>query len=392
MQEPLIIKAGYLWDGLSNKALPHGALLVEQGRIKAIGPADEISTIPHKQVYDWPEATILPGLIDCHTHLSMDPNQENYLDHLSDNLAEQTLRATAMMRKDLLSGITTVRSCGDKEFLDIACKNAIESGLIGGPGLLVATRGIRAPQGHGFVGYPFDGIEQIRKAIRQNLLAGADFIKIYITGTLRGKGDLPSFLSRKEIEAAIEESHKAGVRIAAHCIGGVGLDWALEAGLDTIEHVYHITDSQIEKLGESNTWPVLTPSPLLTESRVRNLPKDLIPGHFAERNEITGRMAALINSGMDFALGSDGMHGELAQEATYLVEMGASPLTALKAATLNAAKACAIEDKTGSFEIGKQADILIVKGNPLENIQNLKKVIAVFKNGVPVCLNNSIPC
>jgi imidazolonepropionase-like amidohydrolase len=297
-----------------------------------------------------------------------------------------------MMRKDLLSGITTVRSCGDKEFLDIACKNAIESGLIGGPGLLVATRGIRAPQGHGFVGYPFDGIEQIRKAIRQNLLAGADFIKIYITGTLKGKGDLPSFLSRKEIEAAIEESHKAGVRIAAHCVGGVGLDWALEAGLDTIEHVYHITDSQIEKLGESNTWPVLTPSPLLTESRVRNLPKDLIPGHFAERNEITGRMAALINSGMDFALGSDGMHGELAQEATYLVEMGASPLTALKAATLNAAKACAIEDKTGSFEIGKQADILIVKGNPLENIQNLKKVIAVFKNGVPVCLNNSIPC
>ncbi len=392
MQEPLIIKAGYLWDGLSNKALPHGALLVEQGRIKAIGPADEISTIPHKQVYDWPEATILPGLIDCHTHLSMDPNQENYLDHLSDNLAEQTLRATAMMRKDLLSGITTVRSCGDKEFLDIACKNAIESGLIGGPGLLVATRGIRAPQGHGFVGYPFDGIEQIRKAIRQNLLAGADFIKIYITGTLRGKGDLPSFLSRKEIEAAIEESHKAGVRIAAHCVGGVGLDWALEAGLDTIEHVYHITDSQIEKLGESNTWPVLTPSPLLTESRVRNLPKDLIPGHFAERNEITGRMAALINSGMDFALGSDGMHGELAQEATYLVEMGASSLTALKAATLNAARACAIEDKTGSFEIGKQADILIVKGNPLENIQNLKKVIAVFKNGVPVCLNNSIPC
>ncbi len=376
-----IIRADFLWDGISEKMLPQGALLTEHGIIKAVGPAKEIIRFPHDLVFDYPGSTLMPGLIDSHTHLSMDPLLDNYLDHMADPIPVLTLRATAMMQKDLQSGVTTCRCCGDKEFLDVACRDAVQQDQIIGPNLLVATRGIRAPHGHGFVGYPFDGIEPIRIAIRENVVAGADFIKIYITGTLKGGGELPSYLTREQISVAIEEAHHAGLRIGAHCVGGIGLDWALELGLDTLEHGYHLNDSQIEKLYNSNTRTVITPSPILTNLRVNHLPAELIPGHLKERDEIRERMSAIIGSGIPYAVGTDGMHGELTQEIFYLSKMGATPLEALRAATLHGAQVCGIEKKTGSLETGKEADLLIIEGNPLEDLHALLKVMVVWKSG-----------
>jgi len=376
-----IIKGSYLWDGIRDALLPEGAVLVDDGRIKAVGRAQDIVALPHDELHDWPEVTLMPGLIDSHTHLSMDATMENYLDHMSDSVAELTLRATAMMRKDLLAGITTCRCLGDKEFLDIACRNAVEKGLVMGPRILVATRGIRAPQGHGFVGYPFNGHDEIKRAIRENIERGADLIKIYITGTLKGNGKLPSYLSREEIKLAIEEAHNGGLPIASHCVGGEGLDWALEFGLDTLEHAYHITDRQIEKLAASETKLVLTPSPLLTEERVRHLPPALIQGHLDERDMIFNRMAAAVASGLPFAVGTDGVHGELAQEVKYLVDLGAGNHEALKAATVYGARACGIDKETGSLEVGKAADIISVKGNPLKDVAALWHPAAVVKMG-----------
>ena len=376
-----IFKGSFLWDGTRDSLLPDGAVLVEDGRIKAVGFARDIVTLPHDELHDWPDLTLMPGLIDSHTHLSMDATMENYLDHMSDSVAELTLRATAMMRKDLLAGITTCRCLGDKEFLDIACRTAVEDGLVMGPRVLVATRGIRAPQGHGFVGYPFNGPDEIKRAIRENIERGADLIKIYITGTLKGNGNLPSYLSREEIKLAIDEAHRGGLPIASHCVGGVGLDWAIEFGLDTLEHAYHITDQQIEKLAASKTKLVLTPSPLLTEERVRHLPVTLIQGHLDERDMIFNCMAAAVASGLPFAVGTDGVHGQLAHEVKYLVDLGASNLEALKAATISGAKACGIDKETGSLEVGKSADILAVKGNPLRDIGALSHPAAVVKMG-----------
>ena len=154
-------------------------------------------------------------------------------------------------------------------------------------------------------------------------MVGADLIKIYISGTLKGSGDLPSYLTREEIETAINASHEAGVRIASHCVGGVGLDWALATGLDTLEHAYHISNDQITKLSKSNTHPVLTLSPILNDKIINQYPQHLIQGHFDERDEILGRLKALIDSEIPFALGTDGMHGGLASEAGYAVELGA---------------------------------------------------------------------
>ena len=381
MKYATIIKGSFLWDGIRDALIPDGAVLVENGRIKAVGPSRDILALPHDELCDWPDVTIMPGLIDSHTHLSMDATMENYLDHMSDSVAQLTLRATAMMRKDLLAGITTCRCLGDKEFLDIACRTAVNQGLVMGPRVLVATRGIRAPQGHGFVGYPFNGPDEIRKAIRENIERGADLIKIYITGTLKGDGKLPSYLSREEIKLAIDEAHRGGLPIASHCVGGIGLDWALEFGLDTLEHAYHITDEQIEKLAASNTRLVLTPSPLLTEERVRHLPTALIQGHLDERDMIFNCMAAAVASGIPFAVGTDGVHGELAQEVKYLVDLGASNYEALKAATIFGAKACGIDKETGSLEVGKSADIIAVKGNPLKDVGVLWHPAAVIKMG-----------
>jgi imidazolonepropionase-like amidohydrolase len=388
MTETTYIKATWLWDGIHDKLIPDGSVLMEGGLIKKTGSSEELSRYPHHHAFHFPDATLMPGLIDSHTHLSMDPRLDNYLEHMSDPVSVLTLRATVMMRKDLHSGVTTCRCCGDREYLDIACRDAINHEDVEGPHLLVAARGIRAPHGHGFVGYPFEGVDQIRRAIEENAVKGADLTKIYITGTLRGDGRLPSYLSKDEIRTAIETTHQAGLRITAHCVGGVGFDWALESGIDSLEHGYHISDSQIEKLGETNTWLVLTPSPIMTEERVNHLPAELIPGHRKEKQMISERMAAVIASGIPFAVGTDGMHGELAQEIRYLIELGASPFRALQAATLNGARVSGIEHKKGSLESGKDADIIIVSGNPFNDQNNLNRIKAIWKSGKKVLLNS----
>ncbi len=381
MSEPIFIKGSLLWDGSGSKTVPDPVLVVENGILKGVTKEVEIGRQSDNRIFSYPGATLMPGLIDCHTHLSMDPTLENYLDHMADPVAVLTLRAAAMMRKDLQAGTTTCRCMGDREFLDIACRTAVENQEIAGPHLLVATRGIRAPEGHGFVGYPFAGKEAIRKAILENIQAGTDLIKIYITGTLKGDGNLPSYLSHDEIKTAIHSAHESSVPIASHCVGGIGLDWALDLGIDTLEHAYHITDAQIDRLARSETWLVLTPSPLLNDERVKHLPIDLIEGHRQERAEIRERMSKTISAGFPFAVGSDGMHGDLVNEISYLIEMGADSVTALQAATINGAKAASIDQTRGTLQHGKWADILVVEGNPLENIEALRQVKGVFKKG-----------
>lgn len=376
-----VVKGKGVWTGIGNRVIPDGAVLIENGIILAVGTSAEILTAPHDRVLEWPDATLLPGLIDSHTHLSMDGSLDNYLDHMSDPVPVLTLRATVMMRRDLMAGVTTCRCLGDREFLDVACREAVVSGEVAGPSLLVATRGIRAPQGHGFVGYPFNGKDEIRNAIRENISRGADLIKIYITGTLKGNGNLPSYLSREEIRIAIEESHAAGLPVASHCVGGTGLDWAIELGLDTLEHAYQITAEQVERLARSGTALVLTPGAVLAEDRVRRLPPALIQGHIDERRQMLEAMALTVKARIPFAVGTDGMHGDLAGDILYLSELGATNLDALQAATIHGAKACGIERETGSLEKGKRADIIAVEGNPLERLSTLKKVIAVMSRG-----------
>jgi len=376
-----LVRGGLVIDGTGGPPIDKGAILIEGQRIIAVGKEGAFREKADVHVLDCSDQTLLPGLIDCHNHLSLDPTLENYLYRMNDSIPELTLRATTTMAVDLRSGVTTSRCLGDKGFLDVECKKAVNSGLVPGPRLLVATRGVRALHGHGFVGYPFSGVEQIRTAVRENLAAGADVIKIFITGTLRDPKGIPSYFSKEEIQTAVDEAHRVGIPVATHCIGGIGFEWALETGIDVIEHGYFLTDKEIDLLAKSVRWLVMTPSIFFTDARIKTLPTDLIDGHLRQRDEVAQRMRAAVKAGIKFAVGTDGMHGGLAQEIQYLVDFGATPSQALMAATCHAAKVCGLEESIGTLEPGKFGDIIGVKGNPLEDIGALKRVKTVVSGG-----------
>jgi imidazolonepropionase-like amidohydrolase len=376
-----LIKAARLVDGTGGAAVEPAALLMAGGVIEAVGAEATARAAEASEVWDLGEQTLLPGLIDCHNHLSLDPTLEDYLHRMNDPLPELTLRAVNSMKVDLMAGVTTSRCLGDRGFLDIACRKTQAAGTLLGPRLLVATRGIRAPHGHGFVGYPFGGIEPIRSAVRENLLAGADLIKVYITGTLRGPRQVLHYYSREEIQVAVDEAHRMGVPVATHCIGGQGLKLALETGIDVIEHGYFVTDEEIESLLKYDRWLVMTPSIFFTDARIRTLPPNLVDGHLRQREEVRVRLAAAIRAGVKYGIGTDAMHGGLAREIGYVVEMGATPVAALRAATADAARICGLEDRVGTIEKGKWADCIGVTGNPLENPGALEQVRTVIQNG-----------
>ena len=377
----LIMKGSLLIDGTGRPPVEKGMIKIDGDRIAAVGPEKEVGMTAGIPVIDCGDQVLIPGLIDCHCHVSMDPTQENWPARLNDSDVEQTLRAVNNLAADLRAGITTARSLGDRNFLDVACKRAVESGKLLGPRLVVATRGIRATHGHGMVGYPFDGADSVRRAVRENIKAGADLIKLFITGTVRSGEELPCFPSAEEVSVGIEEAHRAGLRTAAHCIGGPGFEICLAAGLDCFEHGYFLTDRQIELLLKSGRWLDLTPSPFFTEERIRTLPLEIADAFGKDRDEVGRRMEVIIRSGVKFAAGTDGMHGELAQEAEYLVRFGAPESQALAAVTRNAAAVLGLEETVGTLEPGKSADIVGVGGNPLKDIRALKQVKTVISRG-----------
>ncbi len=380
-REKILIKAGLVITGKDEPPLVNGCILVEGEKIKAVGQAEEISGGTDTLVLNFKEQTFLPGLIDAHNHLSLDTRLDNYLQKMSDPLPTLAVRALETLKIDLHSGVTTSRCLGDKGFLDVEFKKAIDEGRLEGPRLVVATRGMRAWHGHGYVGYPFTGPQEIRAATRENLLAGADIIKIFITGTLRGPQGLPSYLSKEEIQVAVEEAHRVGVPVSAHCIGGPGFKWAIECGVDVIEHGYFLTDQDIELLAKADRWLVMTPSVFLNDDRLRTLPRELADGFFRQRAEVGLRMEAIVKSGIKFAVGTDAHHGQLAQEIKYLVDMGAGTKQAIRAATWAAAQVCGLAENIGTLEPGKDADLVGVQGNPLENITSLQKVQTVIQRG-----------
>jgi imidazolonepropionase-like amidohydrolase len=377
----ILIKGRLVIDGMGNPPIERGAILIEGERILRVGKEEEFKGEANIHVLDCGDQTLLPGLIDCHNHLSLDPRLENYLYRMADPIPALTLRACETMKIDLRSGVTTSRCLGDKGFLDVECKKAVSEGRIEGPRLLIATRGIRALHGHGFVGYPFSGIDQIQAVVRENLSAGADLIKIYITGTLRGPKGIPSYFSKEEIQTAVDEAHRVGIPVATHCIGGIGFEWAIESGIDVIEHGYFLTDREIDLLVKSERWLVMTPSIFFTDARIQTLPTGLIDGHLRQRDEVAQRMRAAIKAGIKFAVGTDGMHGGLAQEIQYLMDFGATPNQALMAGTCHAAKVCGLEESIGTLEPGKSGDMIGVEGNPLEDIGALKRVKTVISRG-----------
>ena len=367
-------------DGTGKPPVEDAAVCVEEGRIVSLGKRSDFGARFEGDCVELGNRTLLPGLIDCHSHLCLDASIPNWPAKFEVGEIELTLRAVRNMAADLQAGITSARCLGDRSFVDLHCRQAVDDGRLPGPTLKIATRGIRATRGHGLIGYPFDGAETLRRVVRENAEAGADFIKLFLTGTVP-MDPIVCYPTAEEIAAAIEEAHRAGLPVTAHCMGGPGFDLALDLGIDCIEHGYFLTEQQIERLARSNTWLVLTPSPYLSEEWQSTIPEPLAAGFRSGRESASRSMAAIIRSGARYAVGTDGLHGRLAQDISFLADLGASPADALAAATSRAATVYGRPREVGTLEPGKRADLIGVAGDPLTDIAALARVQTVVARG-----------
>ncbi|MDQ3694626.1 MAG: amidohydrolase family protein [Chloroflexota bacterium] len=381
------IKAGWVWDGTTDEAILDGVVIVDGERIAAVGPASVIDIPRDTEVVDRGDEFVLPGLIDAHTHISIIPGLGDQIGQLLQPVERQAIRGAGNLRRMLRTGVTTARIMAEEHWLDVAFRDEINRGTTPGPRLNICTRAITQSNGHGRAISAADGIDEVRRAARQNLHAGADFLKLFITGgvsSTRGGGIRAASYSREEMRVAVEEADRAGTYVAAHAIGGPGIRIGVEEGIRTIEHALLATDDDLALIKERGAWVVLTQAILLHPTGIeqgdRHNPVVMKKLNDA-RATAAERFRTIVASGVRLAVGTDSMHGLLQFEVAKLVEWGASPAAALRAATVDAAACCRLEDQIGTLEPGKLADLIAVKGNPLDDIAALDQVELVMKGG-----------
>lgn len=380
--EKYILKAKTVIAGTELSALENAAVQVEAGKITEIYEnANQIPEELQNVIVDLGDKTLIPGMIDCHNHLALDTRLENHLVKMNDCECEQTIRAIKTMKDDLVSGVTTARCLGDRFYVDVTCKKAQQEGRITGPKLVVSGIGMRASHGHGYVGMPFNGPEEFRRQARENIAHGVDFLKVFMTKVINATPFIYHFMSPEELRAVVQEARSVGITTACHCSGGQGLDDCLDAGIDCLEHVYYVTKEQVERVRNADRWVVYTPSYALNDTLLFKFsPKDR-EGSLKEKEIICECLRGAIEGGLKFGIGTDGIHQGLAQEAKYIFELGASNKDVLAGITVNAAKICGIQEKTGSIAKGLAADLVALDGNPLQDISALKNVKAVYQDG-----------
>jgi imidazolonepropionase-like amidohydrolase len=382
----LAIKGQRVLDCTGRAPIERGVVLVDGDRITAVGRQADVAIPAGAEVIDCGTQTVLPGLVDAHSHASIVPGLGDQIGQLKQPPAPQMLRAVRNLRTDLLSGATTMRVVGEEHFIDVELREAIASGRLPGPRLLVATRPITARNGHGAALTYSDGEDQIRRHIRENLAAGADLIKLFMTGGVSSKGTAARWFaySRHEVEVAVDEAHRNNKPAAVHAHGGPGVRICIEAGVDTIEHGKLCEMDDLVEMRHRGTW-------LVTNNAVSGHPDGIekgdahVPAIMAKlresREKSRENFAAVLESGVRWALGTDSMHGLMWWEIAKVVEWGADPYDALRAATQRAAQAIGLGDEAGTLEPGKAADIISVGGDPLADVPCLARVGLILQHG-----------
>jgi imidazolonepropionase-like amidohydrolase len=377
------VRCGTLFDGTGAAPVPNAVVIVNDGRITAVGT----TVPPGAETMDLSDRFVMPGLIDCHSHASIVPGEGDQLGQLCRGPVPQALAATRNLRKDLAAGTTTMRIMGEEHFVDVDVRDGIEAGVITGPRLLVAGRGLAANNGHGRALTSYDGVDEVRRGARENLRRGASHVKIFVTGGVSSPGAAPtsSAYTREEIRAAVEEADRAGTYAAAHAHGGPGLRLAVQEGVGTIEHGALAADEDIALMIERRVWLICTfaifmhPTGIEQGDGQRRAIMDKV--HWARR-VVAETFPRHLASGVRFACGTDAVHGCMAFELQTLVRLGVSPGNALLAGTRWGAEACRIDADTGTLEPGKRADLIAVAGNPLADIAAMERVSLVMKDGV----------
>jgi imidazolonepropionase-like amidohydrolase len=404
-----VLKAARMFDGKSDHVISPGLVVVVNDKIVAIG---RNAAIPAgAETIDLGDATVLPGLMDAHTHIA-DPFERDYRNQelalLKKPVSERTLNALENMRKTIMAGITTIRDLGSEDFIDIGLRNAAADGKIVGPTILASVHALGSTGGHcdPFAGFSagifgrepdfrdgvIDSPEQARLAVRYNIKNGADVIKTCATGgvlSLTDDVDTPQ-LTQAELDALVDESHALRRKAAAHAHGAAGAKRAIRAGIDSIEHGSFLDDEALNMMKQRGTYYV--PTLMAAQGLKERLEDGYLPPAVATKARLA--MTALndtvrkaIAKGVTIAAGTDATvypHGRNTEELGLMVTLGMKPIDALKSATSVDAQLLGVSDRTGTLEAGKFADIVACPGNPEQNIREVEKIRFVMKHGVVV--------
>lgn len=400
-----LIRAGHILDVKTGKLSDGQTIIVVGDSIQSIAPSSSISPQSGDEVVDLSNMTVLPGLMDVHTHLTMNPDFDPFREVTSTS-AKEAINGVVNARKTLMAGFTTVRNVGAGGFVDVDLRDAVNSGEVAGPHMLVSGPAMGITGGHcddnllpvqyHVVGDGVaDGIAQVQHKVRENIKYGADVIKICATGGVLSKGDDPqaSQYTLEEMQAIVADAHRLGRKVAAHAHGAQGILWASEAGVDSIEHGSYIDDAAIAMMKKHGTW--LVPTLYLEDWQIQN---GHLPAFYHQKMVDVSSVAKqnikhAMQSGVKIALGTDAAvypHGLNAHELdVYVNQLGMTPLAALQTTTINAADLLGLTAKTGTLEPGKWADIIAVDKNPLDDVRTLQDVKFVMKSGVVYKQNGS---
>jgi imidazolonepropionase-like amidohydrolase len=405
----IALKAARLFDGKSKALVTNGVVIVQGSKIVDAG--SNVPVPDGAQVIDLGDATLSPGFMDAHTHLTLDYSgnfNELRMRELQWNVSEQAIRATAYARATVEAGFTTVRDVGSRfagspEFVDVALRNSINKGVVVGPRMLVATFGVGATGGHfdntaGFRDLLFgqepnfnqgiaDGPDQIRKTVRFEVKNGADVIKAAVSGgvlSLADEVDTPQF-TLEEMKALVDESHRLRKKVAVHCHGDQAAREAIEAGVDSIEHGSFLKPETLTLMKNKGTF--LTPTLMATEwimAKLDSYPPALQAKAKAAAAARTEMFRNAVKQGVKISFGTDAAvfpHGQNAKEFAIMVSLGMAPIDALRAATGNDAELLGISAKVGTLEKGKLADVVAMPGDPTADITATERVSFVMKEG-----------
>jgi imidazolonepropionase-like amidohydrolase len=401
--KPVAIHAGRLFDPGSARLLTDQIIIIRGERITEVGPAGSLAIPSGAELIDLRQATVLPGMIDAHTHLFLTGESGGRYDEqlLKESWQYRTIEAVVNARKDLEAGFTTLRDLETEGamYSDVDVRNAINRGLIPGPRLQVATRALSTTGGYALEGYSPEvavpsGVQVVdspwaaRQAVREQIKYGADLIKVYSTHRFRFTPDghldsVPTF-TLEELQAIVDEAHRQQVKVACHVYGGAGLRNALEAGVDSIEHGLELDDVSLREMVSKGIYlvPTLYVYEFEPEEDLRATGGKTSRARIHEES-----FRRALASGVKIAFGTDVgpfPHGTQAKEFEYMVRFGMTPAQAICSATQRAAELMGWQDRVGSLERSKFADVIAVSGDPLSDITELERVKFVMKGGVVV--------